>query len=289
MTMMVLDKTWIYSFGGASLYIDHTGDSNGFEVERLNTRLIDSENKDAKWERFFFKGDTLRCCQQGVILLNQSWANEQIGQEGKRRFLVFGGVFNDYIDQVFVFNENLKDLSKSNISDFKHGKSLPFKDKFYYQQMFKITELPSQIKQEVKKNNNLTQKEKQYSENMIVYTGRKGLHIFDIDRENWIFNSSEKGYNYQDIYYKARGESPNASETSEDEKDNNSDEDGSQSSHTEEIDSDDHPEDIDSTAVLNSNNNNSSFSLSEVINDLLLKIQTQIKDMCLLHKQMFGI
>ena len=40
---------------------------------------------------------------------------------------------------------------------------------------------------------------------MIVYTGRRGLHIYDIDRENWVFNSNRPGYNYQDIYYKARG------------------------------------------------------------------------------------
>ena len=44
----------------------------------------------------------------------------------------------------------------------------------------------------------------QYSENMIVYTGRKGLHIFDIDRERWVFNSKKVGYNYQDQYYAAR-------------------------------------------------------------------------------------
>ena len=44
-----------------------------------------------------------------------------------------------------------------------------------------------------------------YSENMIVYTGRKGLHIFDIDRERWIFNSKKKGYMYEDIYHEVRG------------------------------------------------------------------------------------
>lgn len=39
---------------------------------------------------------------------------------------------------------------------------------------------------------------------MVVYTGRRGLHIFDIDRERWVFNSNKKGYNYQDHYYLAR-------------------------------------------------------------------------------------
>ena len=46
----------------------------------------------------------------------------------------------------------------------------------------------------------------QYSENMIVYTGRKGLHIFDIDRERWVFNSEEKGYMYENIYHEVRKE-----------------------------------------------------------------------------------
>lgn len=39
---------------------------------------------------------------------------------------------------------------------------------------------------------------------MIVYTGRRGLHIFDIDREKWIFNSKKVGYMYEDIYFKVR-------------------------------------------------------------------------------------
>ena len=37
--MMVLDKTWIYSFGGATN--DFNGNPNGFEIERLNTELIE--------------------------------------------------------------------------------------------------------------------------------------------------------------------------------------------------------------------------------------------------------
>jgi predicted nucleic-acid-binding Zn-ribbon protein len=34
----------------------------------------------------------------------------------------------------------------------------------------------------------------QYSENMIVYTGRMALHIFDIDRERWVSNSTKIGH-----------------------------------------------------------------------------------------------
>ena len=39
---------------------------------------------------------------------------------------------------------------------------------------------------------------------MIVYTGRKGIHIFDIDRERWVYNSRKIGYQYEDIYHEVR-------------------------------------------------------------------------------------
>lgn len=67
--------------------------------------------------------------------------------------------------------------------------------------MFKVTDLPPAIIAEVEKDNNLSAEGRQYSENMIVYTGRKGLHIYDIDRENWIFNTSVDDYKYERIYY----------------------------------------------------------------------------------------
>ena len=34
---------------------------------------------------------------------------------------------------------------------------------------------------------------------MIVYTGRKALHIFDIDRERWIFSSALPDHQYEHI------------------------------------------------------------------------------------------
>ena len=78
--------------------------------------------------------------------MNTSWDNHEIGKPGERRFLIFGGVFNDFLDQVFVFNENLEDMSKSYCSNKPTSTiTLPFKDKFYYQMMFKITEIPHQI------------------------------------------------------------------------------------------------------------------------------------------------
>ena len=40
---------------------------------------------------------------------------------------------------------------------------------------------------------------------MIVYTGRKGIHVFDIDRERWVFNSRKPGFQYEDIYHEVRG------------------------------------------------------------------------------------
>ena len=76
--------------------------------------------------------------------------------------------------------------------------------------MFKIIDLPPEIKHPLHKKAKKeasAQKRQQilaYSENMIVIAGRKGLHIFDIDRERWVFNSTKTGYNYQDHYYAAR-------------------------------------------------------------------------------------
>ena len=39
---------------------------------------------------------------------------------------------------------------------------------------------------------------------MIVYTGRRGLHIFDIDQEKWVINSKKTGHQYEDLYFKVR-------------------------------------------------------------------------------------
>ena len=61
MTMLVIDKTWIYSFGGATGGLVES-DVKGLEVERLNTKDVDDPKKDAKWERFYFKSDHIRCC-----------------------------------------------------------------------------------------------------------------------------------------------------------------------------------------------------------------------------------
>ena len=38
----------------------------------------------------------------------------------------------------------------------------------------------------------------------MVYTGRRGLHIFDIDKENWLMSDKRTGYQYEDIYHKVR-------------------------------------------------------------------------------------
>jgi len=36
----------------------------------------------------------------------------------------------------------------------------------------------------------------------MAYPGRRGLHIFDIENEKWIFNSEKPGHQYDDIYNK---------------------------------------------------------------------------------------
>ena len=68
--------------------------------------------------------------------------------------------------------------------------------------MFHITELPKEIHDELLEKNDT--KVMQYSENMIVYTGRQALHIFDIDRERWVFNSTAIGHQYNNIAENAR-------------------------------------------------------------------------------------
>ena len=81
---------------------------------------------------------------------------------------------------------------------------LPFGDKFYFQQMFRITDLPDDIKSLAIKRRLKNDESVSYSENMIVYTGRRGLHIFDIDQERWVINSKKPGHQYEDVYFKVR-------------------------------------------------------------------------------------
>lgn len=44
-----------------------------------------------------------------------------------------------------------------------------------------------------------------YSENLMVYPGRKGLHIYDIAHQKWLLHSKLPGHQYQDIYFKVSG------------------------------------------------------------------------------------
>jgi hypothetical protein len=63
MTMLLMDNKWIYSFGGAAVVMLDNG-IKGFEVERLNTSLVDNgtlTNKD-HWERILIKYNFDRCC-----------------------------------------------------------------------------------------------------------------------------------------------------------------------------------------------------------------------------------
>jgi len=112
--------------------------------------------------------------------------------------------------------------------------------------MFKITDLPPQILHDINKKKDPSDlKAMQFSENMIVYTGRKGLHIFDIDRERWVFNSTKSGYNYEEIYHAAR--------------DINSDEEGFYSSNSGTNESgEEEDEDLEDDQIETSSNNDNS-------------------------------
>jgi hypothetical protein len=84
---MLVDKQFIYSFGGACN--DQAGLNKGLEIERLDT--FKAGTPQAKWNMFNLKSDYLKCCQQGVIRLKNSSMDE-------KRFLIFGGVFHTFIN-----------------------------------------------------------------------------------------------------------------------------------------------------------------------------------------------
>ena len=54
MTIMVMDKTWLYSFGGATINFHHN--MTDFEIERLDTEKL------LKWERIVVKCEMRSCC-----------------------------------------------------------------------------------------------------------------------------------------------------------------------------------------------------------------------------------
>ena len=87
--------------------------------------------------------------------------------ENERRFLVFGGVHGDFTNQTFIFVENLKDLKKSTVQEAKLANKHPT----------------------------------HYSESLVAYRGRRGLYVFDLEVEKWLFISRRKGYMYEDIYH----------------------------------------------------------------------------------------
>ena len=137
------------------------------------------------------------CCQQGIIQLNSNSENE-------RRFLVFGGVHGDFTNQTFIFVENLKDLKKSTVQEASEDQTISFNDKFYFQFQTKLSQIPPSlnIRSIDKTSRKLANKHPiHYSENLVAYRGRRGLYVFDLEVEKWLFISRRKGYMYEDIYH----------------------------------------------------------------------------------------
>lgn len=58
---------------------------------------------------------------------------------------------------------------------------------------------------------------------MIVYTGRRGLHIFDIDHEQWVFNSKRPGHQYEDIYLRIQRQANHGYDDEDDDDDDSDD------------------------------------------------------------------
>ena len=56
------------------------------------------------------------------------------------------------------------------MKEAKDDQWLEYPDKFYYQQSFNVSRLPANISTKLKQH---------YSEDLVVYPGRRGLHIYD--------------------------------------------------------------------------------------------------------------
>ena len=116
LTMIVVDQTWLYCFGGVG---DFGPIYHGSQViERLNTAVLRDEDHFSEhnkvlcqWERIDLRSKFETCCQQGVIPLNKA------SDSNERRYLVFGGVHGDYNKNTFIVHENLKNFSKSYVRE----------------------------------------------------------------------------------------------------------------------------------------------------------------------------
>ena len=124
-------------------------------------------------------------------------------------------------------HEDTNDFKKSQIKEVgRNGQKLKFGDKFYYQQQFSLTQLPSHFMSIIEKKEQKMILKKQarceplrrkqiISDNLLVYPGRKALHIFDLEHECWVVNSRVIGHQYEDIYYRVRQPDEAASDMSE--------------------------------------------------------------------------
>jgi hypothetical protein len=81
-----------------------------------------------------------------------------------------------------TFHEDLTNFQQSTVT--VADQPLPICDRFYFKYQFKTTDFP----------NIDTITDKTYSENLVVATGRMGLHIYDMDQERWLMNTGEGSY-----------------------------------------------------------------------------------------------
>jgi hypothetical protein len=112
------------------------------------------------------------------------------------------------------------------VVEHKPEHNIPFGDKFYYQQNMRVAELPADIERKMKQGGKEGKKRISYSQNLMVVPGRRGLHIFDVDREKWIFNSSKNGYKYEDLYYSIKNFNEQGVDAHMEDEDEEQDQDG---------------------------------------------------------------
>ena len=91
MTMLKIDKTWLYCFGGQQDHVNRL--EKKLNIERFNTINAGQSNlESSSWEEIDIETGYDRACQQGVVLLPK-----QVN-DNERRYLIFGGLSNRFLD-----------------------------------------------------------------------------------------------------------------------------------------------------------------------------------------------
>lgn len=112
--------------------------------------------------------------------------------------------------------------------------------------------------------------------------GRKGLHIFDVDREQWVFNSRKPGYNYQDLHYMVKGITNSDEEYGIQDYDDEVEEEEVVGQIVEEQ-KEEQPQQIEETKE------STTFDFKAIFNEIMRQIRERALNMPIVRKQVLGI